>query len=247
MARAREGEERGKGAPLDDVQRVARHYGITIEEACDLLAVYSVEDLLPERGYGLTLSADVTPGQIIGYTTDDLTVALDAMEQTVPDGGKVKLELYTDRIPTEEALAESFLKMTAAGIHVSYPVAQRVEGVPITTIELKKGSPAFAAVVPLIVPVLTIGLIFFVVTKIETVAKAILPILILGVAGIVVLAGIARTERLGTKYIGRMAQTERRYGAPRSEEERQERHKRLYPSEAVPERGSGQKKALAAK
>lgn len=200
-------EERGKGIPLDDAQRVARHYGITIEEACDLLAVYTVDELLPERGYGLTISANRPPEQIVGYDTNDLKIALDTMEQSISDGGKVNVELYTNRLATEEELAEAFLIMTANGSHVSYPIARVVEGVPVTSFELQKGSPAFAAIIPLIVPVLTVGLIFFVVTKIETVAKALLPILILGVAGIVVLAGIARSERLGTKFI------EQRYSA----------------------------------
>lgn len=54
MGRAREGEERGRGVPLDDAERVARHYGISIEEACEWLETHTVEELIPPRGTGLT-------------------------------------------------------------------------------------------------------------------------------------------------------------------------------------------------
>ena len=189
-------EERGKGVPFNDAQRVARHWNITLEEASDLLAVYSVDDLLPKRGYGLT-----NPNQIVGYTVDDLRIALDAMEEAIPLGAKVKVDLFTELMPTEVDLAESFLNMTAAGAHVSYPTAVLVDGVPTTSFNMEKGSPAFALAIPLIVPLLTIGLIFFAVTKIETISKALFPILVLGLTGVVILAGIARSERLGTKYI----------------------------------------------
>jgi len=139
--------------------------------------------------------------QIVGYTVDDLRIALDAMEEAIPLGAKVKVDLFTERMPTEVDLAESFLKMAAAGAHVSYPTAVLVDGVPTTSFNMEKGSPAFALAIPLIVPLLTIGLIFFAVTKIETISKALFPILVLGLTGVVILAGIARSERLGTKYI----------------------------------------------
>jgi len=191
-------QERGKGIPLNDTQRVARHYGISIQEACDLLAVYSPTELLPERGYGLTAG-----GQMIGYTVDDLRLSLDTMEASLPKGAQLKLALYTENLPTDEALADLFLNATAAGFHMDYPQARVESDVTVTELILTKGSPVLPALIPLILPVLIIGLIFFVVTKIETVAKALLPILILGVTGIIVLAGIARSERLGTKYIER--------------------------------------------
>jgi hypothetical protein len=45
--------ERRKGIPRTDIERVANHYGVTLEDAETLLKVYSVDELLPERGYGL--------------------------------------------------------------------------------------------------------------------------------------------------------------------------------------------------
>ena len=47
-------EERRKGQPRTDAERVAAHYGITIEEAERWLQIHSAEELLPPRGYGLT-------------------------------------------------------------------------------------------------------------------------------------------------------------------------------------------------
>lgn len=49
-------EDRPRGQPRDDVERVARHYGLTIKEACDLLRRYTVDELLPERGTGLGIA-----------------------------------------------------------------------------------------------------------------------------------------------------------------------------------------------
>lgn len=54
FGQAREGEERGRGIPLTDVERVMRHYGVDEKTACEWLGVHTVEELLPERGYGLT-------------------------------------------------------------------------------------------------------------------------------------------------------------------------------------------------
>ena len=51
---ARVGEERGRGIPLSDVERVMRHYNIDEATARYYLSVHPIEILLPERGYGLT-------------------------------------------------------------------------------------------------------------------------------------------------------------------------------------------------
>lgn len=45
--------ERRYGIPRSDIERVATHRNITLEEAEKLLEVYSVEELLPARGYGM--------------------------------------------------------------------------------------------------------------------------------------------------------------------------------------------------
>ena len=49
VSQAREGEERGRGLSLDDIDRACRHYGITPEQYCANPDAYP----LPERGTGL--------------------------------------------------------------------------------------------------------------------------------------------------------------------------------------------------
>jgi len=203
-------EERGRGVPLDDTQRVARHYGITIEEARALLEKYSPQELLPERGYGLTASRE-----IVGYTVEDFKAALNTMESSLPEGGQARVQLFTGTLPDDDSLAEFYIKATAAGHHISYPTAGIVEGVPTTEFSLQKGSPEWAALIPLIPTVLVVGLIAFGIVRIEAIARAILPIAITVVVGIVVLAGIARSERLGTKYLERIPETRKKALAAR--------------------------------
>jgi hypothetical protein len=45
--------ERRYGIPRSDIERVANHYQVSLDEAESMLKIYSVEDLLPARGYGL--------------------------------------------------------------------------------------------------------------------------------------------------------------------------------------------------
>lgn len=47
-------EDRGKGVPLSDIERVMRHYNIDRATAEYWLTIHPLDELLPERGYGLT-------------------------------------------------------------------------------------------------------------------------------------------------------------------------------------------------
>lgn len=198
MGQAREGEERGRGVPLDDAQRVARHYGTTIEEACYLLSIYSVEELLPERGYGLTSAAQQ---EIIGYSAAELPTALDLVESTMKVGEKARLAICTEALPTEDELDDLYLGMIAGGFHAYRPTARVIDGIPTTQLVLQKGSPSFAVIVPLLVPLFIIGLIAFGIVQIEAISKALLPLMIAGAVGLVALALIVR--RPAEKYIER--------------------------------------------
>lgn len=195
-------EERGRGVPLNDVERVARHYNISLEEACDLLAVYTVGELLPERGYGLTV-----PMELTGHTIDDLKVALNAMEDSLPLGGKAKLQLCTMSLPSEADLAYTYLQLTAAGFHTSYPMAGVIQGVPTTEMTLIKGSPQWASLIAIVPTMLIVGLIAFGITRIEAISRALLPILLTVVVGGVVIIGMMRApagriaERAAQRYL----------------------------------------------
>ena len=198
MGQAREGEERGKGIPLDNAQRIARHYGITIEEACDLLRTYSVEELLPERGYGLTSAAQ---REIVGYSAAELPAALDQVEAAMEVGQKAKLFICTEGLPTEDELDTLYLGMLASGFHDYRPTARVIDGIPTTELVLQKGSPSFAVIVPLLVPLFIVGLVAFGIVQIEAISKALLPLMITGAVGLVALALIVRKP--AEKYLER--------------------------------------------
>ncbi|MBA7607051.1 hypothetical protein ES703_14203 [subsurface metagenome] len=199
MGQAREGEERGRGIPLDDVQRIARHYDLTIEEACDLLRTYSVEELLLERGYGLTSAA--TQREIIGYSAAELPTALNQVESTLEVGEKACLAICTEALPTEDELDDLYLGMLAGGFHAYRPTARVIDGIPTTTLVLQKGSPSFAVIIPLLVPLFIIGLIAFGIVQIEAISKALLPLMITGAVGLVAVALIVRKP--AQKYLER--------------------------------------------
>ena len=54
-------EERGRGIPLNDAERAARHYGVTPEQYLRCPECYP----LPERGTGLTSGSSVMDGLAI--------------------------------------------------------------------------------------------------------------------------------------------------------------------------------------
>lgn len=194
-------EERGEGVRLDDAQRVARHYGVTIEEACVLLGAYSAENLLPERGYGLTGGGITRFGnvEIVGHTADELASGLVIMEGSMDVGEKAQITLCTKAIPTDEDLAMMYLGMVSKGCHLSYPTAHVTGGIPATEFVLQKGSPAWALIIPILVPLFTVGLVAFGITKIETITKALVPIILISVGGLIILAAVL--AKPATKYL----------------------------------------------
>jgi len=54
-------EDRGRGQPLNDAERAARHYNITPEEYLDCPSCYP----LPNRGTGLTSGSEVMDGVVV--------------------------------------------------------------------------------------------------------------------------------------------------------------------------------------
>lgn len=54
VSQAREGEERGRGVPRTDIERVMNHYGVDYDTALYWLSIHPLDVLLPERGTGLT-------------------------------------------------------------------------------------------------------------------------------------------------------------------------------------------------
>ncbi len=139
--------------------------------------------------------------EIIGYSAAELPAALDLVESTMEVGEKARLAICTEALPTEDELDDLYLGMLANGFHAYQPKAQIIDGVPTTKLVLQKGSPSFAVILPLLVPLFIIGLIAFGIVQIEAIGKALLPLFITGAVGLVGLALIIRKP--AEKYLER--------------------------------------------
>ncbi len=195
QSRQTEGRQTMFGIPKTDIERLMSHYGISEEEATELLSNYPVDLLLPERNSGLV------PVEIIGSTQQELASGLMVMEGSMNVGEKARLTFCTKGLPSDEDLAAMYLEMTAIGCHVSFPTATVIEGIPTTEFVMQKGSPAWPLIIPLIIPILTIGLITFGIFKLESITKAIMPIALLTIGGVIVVAALLRKP--AEKYIER--------------------------------------------
>jgi len=156
-----------------------------------------------ERRLITTESPDIpiAPMEIVGRTQDELASGLEMMESSINYGDKARVTLCTEVLPDETQLAEMYLGMLSTGHHVSYPTCAVVDGVPTTEFVIKKGSPFWPLIIPLIVPVLTLGLVTFGIFKIDTIVKALVPIILISVGGLIVLAAVL--SKPATKYIER--------------------------------------------
>jgi len=190
-----EGRQTMFGIPKNDVERLMSHYGISEEEACELLVTYPADLLLPERGSGLA------PVEIVGFSQSELASGLELMESGINYGESARVTLCTEGLPDEADLAQVYLDVLASGHHVSYPTAAVVDGIPTTEFVIKKGSPQWQLIVPLLVPVFIIGLVAFGITKIESITKALVPIILISIGGLIVLAAVL--SKPATKYIER--------------------------------------------
>jgi hypothetical protein len=144
-----------------------------------------------------------TPKSITGYTVQELGADLVAMEESLPHGGKALLEFCTETLPTADELVNFHIGLLEAGFHTSTPTAEIISGIPTTTLVLQKGSPIWMALIGVLPLAIIGGLITFGITRLEAITKALIPILLIGFGGIVLLAGIlARpAERVAAAYL----------------------------------------------
>jgi len=183
------------GIPKNDVERLMSHYGISEEEACELLASYPADLLLPERGSGLA------PVEIVGFSQSELASGLELMESGINYGESARVTLCTEGLPSEADLAQVYLDVLASGHHISNPTSAVIKGIPTTEFVIRKGSPQWQLIVPLLIPVFTIGLVAFGITKIESITKALVPIILISIGGLIILAAVL--SKPATKYIER--------------------------------------------
>ena len=144
---------------------------------------------------------ELAPLEIIGYTQAELASGLELMESSINFGDSARVTLCTEALPDEVKLADMYLGMLSTGHHVSYPTASTVNGIPTTEFVIRKGSPFWPLIIPLLVPIATIGLIAWGITKVGDISKAILPIILVSLGGLIVLAAVL--SKPATKYIER--------------------------------------------
>jgi len=128
--------------------------------------------------------------EIIGHSRAELQAALSLAEARLSNGQTVRLDLITTRMPTALQLETMHAHMIAEGHHVSKPIAFMQEGFSVVEFKATKGSPILLALIPLIPTVIIGALVAFGLTKIESISKALLPLLLVTVGGVVILATV---------------------------------------------------------
>lgn len=136
---------------------------------------------------------------LVGSSREELATALNLMESTMEMGQKARITICTESMPTDENLADIYLGMVVTGCHLSYPTAMLIKGIPTTKFVLQKGSPQWQILIPILIPLFSIGLIAWGITRIETISKALVPIILISIGGLVVLAAVL--AKPATKYI----------------------------------------------
>jgi len=159
-----------------------------------------------EGRYTMVNSLDIgewsaVPQEIFGYSQSELATALTLMEDSMGMGQKARITLCTEGMPTEEELDQMFQGMKGTECHLSRPTAGLVEGIPTTEFVLRKGSPQWQIIIPLLVPLFIIGLITFGIFRLEAITKALVPLLLITFGGLIILAVALRKP--AEKYLER--------------------------------------------
>ena len=139
--------------------------------------------------------------ELTGHSIEELGQRLQELESSMRVGQKARVTLCTDTLKTMAELNEMYSGMLATGSHVSRPICRVISGIPTTQFSITKGSPALIAIIPILVPLFTIGLIAFGVARIGEISKALLPLVITVVLGVIGIGLILRAP--ATKYIER--------------------------------------------
>ena len=146
------------------------------------------------------------PVELIGRTKGELASCLTMMENSIDYGQRAKLQLLTDTLPTMGDLEALYAGMLNEGFHTTKPPARLIGGIPATEMVIQKGSPAWIAIIPLLTTAIIGGLIVFGITRLESITKAIMPILLVTIGGVIVIAGVVSRGPVGVaagEYIGK--------------------------------------------
>lgn len=137
--------------------------------------------------------------EIVGYSASELPAALSAFESRLNVGEKARIILVSTNYLTQEEIDRFSADLLSAGFHSSPVVQEKCDNFSSVSFVLAKGSPEWQLLVPMIPTILIVGLIAFGIIKIETITKAILPVIL--VAGGLTIIALALIRQPATKYI----------------------------------------------
>lgn len=148
---------------------------------------------------------EVMMAELTGFSITELSWALNQADNALSEGETMALQLCTEQLPDSQTLNAFYNTLLTEGFHVSKPVGEIIDGVATTSFTMRKGSPLFALLVPLIPVVIIGGLIAFGIFNIQSITKALLPIILVVVGGVVLISvALAKpAEAAATTYLGR--------------------------------------------
>jgi len=143
--------------------------------------------------------------EIIGYSLDDLDLALDVMELETSPGKYCRIEFCTEGTPSPGIIDNLYNDIINTGHVITYPVVTVMDNITVTSFNIRRDLPLetyfWPALIPLLIPLATIGLITFGIVKIDDISKALVPILLI-TGGILVLT-LAIARKPAQAYIER--------------------------------------------
>lgn len=123
-----------------------------------------------------------------GSTPEELDYALQQIEDSLNIGDEATLHITSYEAPSQTELEEAYSQSVANGMHMSRFSTQVINGLSVTSVTLRKGSPIWWAA--LILPAtIIIGMITFAIAG-RAIKEALMPILLVG-GGIAVVIIIA--------------------------------------------------------
>lgn len=146
---------------------------------------------------------------ILGYDINNLATDIEKLEPELAAGKALQIEICTEGTPTQEDLAQIVINADQAGFAATFPTFKVISGIPTTSFVLTSGHLAtggnglptgqWQLILPIIIPLATIGVIVYGITKIGSITSALFPI-ILTVGGIVIVT-VALLRKPAQTYI----------------------------------------------
>ena len=135
--------------------------------------------------------------EVVGFTVGELESSLILVEDSIQYGEYAQVNLHLRELPPETDAENFYQDALDAGFHLSNPQLYYDQGVPTMSFNVRKGSPIWAALIPIIPTIVIAGLVAFGIVQGESISKAIMPILLTAVGGAVLVIALLR-QPIGT-------------------------------------------------